>query len=147
MEQLQGSQTSIFKFGFDEESKDHIKTIAQWATINAVVSFIGLGLSLLQFVLASGSVYSRSSFGRFGAQNGFTLFIQIALSLLLNITLYNTSVYLKRALERNENIELDKGFSNLRTYYKIYGIITIVVIVLCVLGILVFATFGVGQRY
>jgi len=143
MEQDQLNQQSIFNFSFDDTSKEHIKSIGLWAGINAILAFIGLFLNIVSFVMASNSAYYRPQlFSGFSANNGFTLFIQVAISIILNVFLYMASMQLKKGLQGMDNTELTKGFASLRTYYKIYGIVLIVVMILFVLLILVFSAFS-----
>jgi len=146
MEQQQPEKTSIFGFGLNETSESHIKAISQWAMINAVIAFIGLGISVLRFFATINSGYSRSSsfLTGFHASNELSLVIQVALSLALNIVLYNVSVQLKKGIENADKGMLTQGFSSLRTYYKIYGIVLVVVIILFLLFILFALSF---RRY
>ena len=140
---MEDKQQSIFKFAFDDTSREHIKGISQWAAINAIVAFIALGVNIIQFAMASGSAYRRSSFSfGMGSENGTSLFIQVAISILLNITLYTASVKLKKGLEDMNSGQLNRGFAGLRDYYKIYGIVLIVVLVLAVLAILFLSLFS-----
>ena len=137
-------QNTIFNFGFDETSKDHIKTISQWAAINAILAFVGLVLNIAQFIMTSNVLYRRSSIFdlQYGTKNGFMLFCQVAISVLLNVFLYNASLQLKKGIHAMDNGMLTKGFGSLRTYYKIYGIVLIVVMVLGVLAIIFLSSFG-----
>ena len=142
---MEQEQKSIFNFSFDDNSRDHIKTIGQWAAINAILAFIGLVLNIVQFVMITNSFYYRRAtmFNiSFNAQNGPTLFIQVAISILLNGFLYMASVHLKKGVEGMNGETLTKGFAALRTYYKIYGIVLIVVLVLALLGIFFLRSFG-----
>ena len=143
---MEQEQKSIFNFSFDENSKEHIKTIGQWALINAILAFVGLILNIAQFTMLSRGLYRRATLLNFNLspQNGFTLFIQALISILLNVFLYNASVHLKKGVDGMNNEMLGKGFGMLRTYYKIYGIILIVALVLIVLGLLFLNTF---KRY
>ncbi|GAB2812600.1 hypothetical protein [Ferruginibacter profundus] len=129
-------QQSIISFSFDDKSKDHIKSIGQWAAYNAILSFIGLGISIFQFMITSSEVYNSPAFTLgIKANNGLTLFFQVVLSVLLNVYLYNASVKLKRGIDGMDSSMLTKGFGLLRTYYKIYGILLIVILILCSLGL------------
>lgn len=142
---MEDKQQSIFKFAFDETSKEHIKGISQWASINAIVSLVALGINIIQFVMASGSAYRSSSFNfAMRSENGTSLFIQTAISILMNVTLFTASTKLKKGLEATNQGMLGQGFLNLRNYYKIYGIVLIVVLVLGILGILLVSSF---RRY
>jgi hypothetical protein len=140
---MEQQQNSIFNFSFDETSKDHIKTISQWAAINAILAFVGLVLDIVQFIILSNGLYRRASIFDFqyGSRSGLTLFFQVIISVLLNVFLYNASIQLKKGINGMDNGILTKGFGSLRTYYKIYGIILIVVMVLGLLGIIFISSF------
>jgi len=138
------NKESIFSFNFDDTSRDHIKTISKWAGINAVLSLIGLGINVIQFIMAAGSPYRTSGSGlNFGmrSENGLTLFFQVCISLLLNFTLLAASKYLKKGIDDMDPASLTKGLGSLRTYYKIYGIVVIVLIVLGFLAIAFISSF------
>ncbi|MGG9962400.1 hypothetical protein [Ferruginibacter sp. SUN106] len=129
-------QQTIFSFNFDDKSKEHIKSIGQWAVYNAILSFIALGISIFQFMMASSEVYNSPAFTMgIKANNGLTLFFQVVFSVLLNVYLYNTSVKLKKGIDAMDSRTLTKGFGLLRTYYKIYGILLIIVLIICSLGL------------
>lgn len=138
----QEEQKSIFNFSFDDTSQEHIKSIGVWAGINAILAFIGLLINVVTFYMASRHAYSRPMFsGGFAGNNGFTLFLQVGISVALNIVLYSASTQLKKGLQGMDNGMLTKGFALLRTYYKIYGIVLITVMILCILAILFVSAF------
>lgn len=143
------NQTSIFSFSFNEESKGLIKAISQWASIIAILSFIGAGLSIVQFIMATGAADdfagSRRNFllKSMSDDNIFTLIIQLAFTLALNILLYNTANFFKKGVSLNDKEMLGKGFETLRIYYKTYGIIIIVVVSLVLLFAVFAGIFGV----
>ena len=142
---MEQEQKSIFNFSFDDTSREHIKTIGQWAAINAILAFVGLALNIVQFAMVTNSIYFRraSIFNlSFSAQNMPTLFCQAVISILLNGFLYMASIHLKKGVESMNSETLTKGFAALRTYYKIYGIVLIVLLILGLLGILFLRSFG-----
>ena len=132
---------TIFKFEFDEESKEHIKGVSLWAMINAVLSFVSLGITTMEFIKAYSSPFT-TSFQIWSTGSEFGYFINLVLTLLLNVFLYNSGMQLKKGLDETNPVMLTKGLSNLRTYYKVYGIILIVAVVLLILFMLFVISFG-----
>lgn len=134
---------SIFDLNLDEESKSHLNGIAQWANINAIVSFIGLGISIISSVVALGQVSRYSS----GAAGGgvSTLFITVGISLLLNVLLFTSATNIKKGLEQNNQAFFNVGITKLATYFKVVGILAIISIVLIVLLFLFVALMGFGR--
>lgn len=140
---MEDKQQTIFNFGFNETSKEHIRGIGQWGKINAVLSLVMLALNVVQFIMASGSAYRTSGFNfRMNADNPTSLVVQVALSLLLNITLYTASVKMKRAIDDMNRGLMNNSLNGLRNYYKIYGIIVIIALILGTLAILFVSTFS-----
>lgn len=122
---------NIFELKINEESKSHLSNIALWANINAIVGFISLGLSIILSIL-----------GKSGGTNFFGLIVIIAISLLLNITLFNAAKSIKLGVEGHEQWNFNIGLTKLATYFRIMGILFIVCIVLVgivLLGALAFS--------
>ena len=132
---------TIFKFELDDEGKSHVKTISQWAMINAILSFISLAITTIEFIKAYSSPFSIK-FQLFSAGSEFGYFVNMSLTLLLNVYLYITGMQLKKAVDETNPALFTKGLSNLRTYYKIYGIILTVAVVLMILFVLFAISFG-----
>lgn len=142
---MEDKQQSIFSFSFDETSKDEMKGISQWGKINAVISLIMMVLNIIQFVMASGSAYrSRGSFAGVYTDSPLLLFIQVGLSILLNVTLYSASQHMRRAIDASNPGLMNRGLAGLRNYYKIYGIVLIVCLILGLLLIIFLSSY---RRY
>ena len=134
---MEDVQQSIFNFGLGEASREQLKKIAYWAGINAVLSLVSTGLSVIIFFKDMGTVRSSYLFMGANTQNGSSLFFQLLFALLLNITLYKSSVYLKKGIANSDQPELNKGLAQLRTYFKIFGILMILVIAIIIIAVLV----------
>ena len=130
------SDSSIFNFNIDEESKSNFSAIAQWANINAIVGFASAGITLLSFVITmvrfSGFSGSSSVLGT----GLFSLVIGIVISLVMNVTLIYAAINLKKGLLVSDQQTFVTGLTKLATYFKIFGILMIVVIVIVVLALI-----------
>jgi Family of unknown function (DUF5362) len=134
---------TIFDLNLDEEGKSHLASVAQWANINAIVSFVALGISVISTIVALGKV-SRYSSDVAGGGVG-TLFVSVGISLLVNILLFTSATNIKKGLEQNNQGFFNVGITKLATYFKVVGIIAIVSIILAVLFILFIAMMGFGR--
>jgi len=59
-------QNTIFKFSFDDTTKQKLKALAVMAKINAILAFISIGMSVLSIVV---SIITLSN--AFGMGSGF----------------------------------------------------------------------------
>ena len=137
-------QSSIFKFELNDDTKQHLKGIVQWAKVNAIVCFVSVGLSLLNIVITSikfmDSYYASYSVGTLVGQQ---LIVWI-ISLVLNIILFKAANNIQKALENTDQHLFNAGLSQLARYFKVIGIILIVgisLVILVLLAAMLFATF------
>jgi Family of unknown function (DUF5362) len=132
---------SIFEFNLDDEGKSQLSGIAQWANINAIVSLVSLGLSVISTIL----VFIKAS--RYSPATGglFQLFIGVGISLVVNIILLAAATNIKKGLELNDQGHFNLGIAKLATYFKVIGILVIVAMILVVLLILLFSMLGFGR--
>lgn len=137
--------SSIFNFNIDEESKSNLSSIAQWANINAIVGFAGIGVSILGFVIGMVKINSNGAGSSSFAPGFFGVFVGLILSLALNITLIYAAINIKKGLSLSNQPYFVTGLTKLATYFKIFGIlmiIALVIIVLALLAMLMFGSFG-----
>jgi hypothetical protein len=138
---MQDTNKSIFEFGLDDTGKSHLKSIAQFAGITAIIGFASLLLTIVSLVMVSSSRYSSAG------SNIPSTFISVAINLIMNILLLNASNKIKKAISGLDQSSLTQGLSNLKTYFKVYGILLIIVIVLVLLIVLVGIIAGAGRGY
>ncbi len=134
---------SIFDLNLDEEGKAHLGGVAQWANINAIVSFIALGISVFSTISAIGKVSRYSSDAGGAGLSG--LLITVGISLLLNILLITSAANIKKGLEQNNQAYFNAGITKLATYFKVVGILAIISIILLVLFFLFISMIGFGR--
>jgi Family of unknown function (DUF5362) len=113
-----------FQLTYSPSLLSSLKTIAFWAKLSAIISFCSAGVSLLA-----------------GLKDIATLIgglVGIAISVLINIFLFKFGNCVQQGINTNDLPKIGEGFANLKTYYKIYGIILIVMLSFVVL-VMVFA--------
>ncbi|HTQ28764.1 MAG TPA: hypothetical protein VMI35_11570 [Puia sp.] len=152
-----GEQPSLEKFfdiSFDNSSREHIKTIATWARIMAICAFAGYVLVLIvaffgklkrtEIIDAEG--YTRITTSSRAGTILATL-IAVAIGSLLNYFLYRFSVAAKEGVTGMNQLKLNEGLGELKTYFKILGILLIIGLSAFVIAILfaILAT-GMGSR-
>jgi Family of unknown function (DUF5362) len=128
----------MLDFSINDEAKSHFKDIAQWARINAIVSFVALGISLISTVMTLGRAGAASSF--------FGFLISAAISLLLNITLLQAADNIKKGTGIPDQGFFGLGLTKLASYFKILGILIIIVLVIAVIAFLFAIVIGLGRR-
>lgn len=147
MDQL-NDNTIFDEFSVDGEIKSNLADISRWASINAIVGFVSLGLSIISFIITMGrlSEYGASSSGAAGG-GIFSLIIGAAISLLLNITLLQAASNLKKGIEGTDQTVFGIGLTKLATYFRIVGVLTIIVLAIFVLAILFGILLGSGRSF
>jgi hypothetical protein len=131
-------QTTIFKFGIDETTKQSLKALALWAKINAILGFISIGMSLLTIIVASIKILDAYSAGKLVGNLISKQLLFWIISLVLNIILYKAAANIQQSMINNDQRIFNVGMSQLARYFKTLGIIFIVGIIL-VIGIFIFA--------
>jgi len=126
-------QQTIFKFSVDESTRNNLKSLVQWAKINAIIAFTSIGLSLLTIVIAGARFLDAYNTGKLVGQE----IIMWIVSLVVNIILYTSSNNIQKALANTDQRLFSLGMSQLARYFKIIGILFIVAIVLIILVFLV----------
>lgn len=136
-------QKDLLTMNFDS-SREQIRGIAQWARINAILAFVGLVVDIFRYVKESNELYRSTSYFGFRAESPSSLAIQVGVSILLNIILLMAGRHLLQGIDSMDRGSLAKGFGFLRTYYKVYGILTIIVLIIMVLFFIFMSSF---RRY
>jgi hypothetical protein len=135
------NDTSIFDLNIDEEGKSHLATIAQWANINAIVGFISIGTTIISFAINISRYGSGAVSGILGS------LITLAITLLLNITLFDAAKNIKKGVELTEQGQFTFGLTRLAGYFKIVGILTIIVLVIFFFALLFVILMGAGSSF
>jgi len=142
------SLDNFFNIAFDETTRTHLRSAANWAKIIALCAFIGYGIELVVALFASGSRYQGGieddrviTFARTG--NLVVVVFTIVIGGLINFYLYRFATATVKGMDAMDGVKTTEGFNSLRIYFKIYGVILIICLSLAVLFILFFFI-GVG---
>ena len=125
-------EKSMFELGLTEEGKSNFSSIAQWASINAIVGFVGIGMTILSSYMASSRLEGAAKTG-----NMITVFFTIIISLLLNVTLIGAANNLKKGLTGSDQGYFNTGMLKMASYFKIMGILMIIVLALFALMLII----------
>lgn len=134
----------------DENIKAFLRETSKWGKFLAIVGFVftGLiafaGIALMFFGSAIMSKLPSST----NFMGGFVGFIYLLMGLVYYFPskyLYDFSIYVKQALDINDQESLSYAFSRLKSLYKFFGIITLFAIIfygfmlIFIIGMAIFA--------
>ncbi len=132
---------------FDNVARTHIRSMAQWAMVIAVLAVVGYVISLIQaFSAPDLPTFTRSEgfgdifMGLESQSIPFTI-LSVAIGLLLNYFLYRFASQAKKAIDTRNGTELGQSFNSLKAYFMIYSILIIIVFVIVLLALAV----GISQ--
>ena len=133
------------------DTKYFLHTAARWANFIAIIGFIGAGFIVLcaLIILVSGSVvsqtssqYGGSSAGLMGAFAALGSGVVAIFYLLLAVFYFFFAFYLfrfassgKKAVLFNNNTEMSKSIESLKSFFKLWGIVTIIGIALGIVAV------------
>jgi hypothetical protein len=139
------------------EAKYYLNTAARWATFIAVIAFIATGFIVLAalVMLVSGSAMSQMSQYGNGSPNIFSGLAAMGSGVMALIYLAMAAFYFfyayfllrfassaKKAVLFSDQAEITKSFGNLKSFFKLWGIMTIVAIALVFLFIIIVVVFA-----
>ncbi len=137
-------QNNLFELQLDEEGRSNFSAIAQWTFMNALISLISLGITIVATFVGSSKLNTNdeSAGGSF-----MTILISAVVTLLLNITLINASGQLKKGLALSDQGYFNNGMAKLASYFKIVGILMICFLVLFIVVMLFLLVAGSGAKF
>jgi hypothetical protein len=133
---------NLFDLKIDETSKDHLRTIASWAIIVVVSAVIGYGISIIRyFTLKNRLTEYQYQYGdmNVSAKSGSgiaEMIISIAIGLLINYFLFQFASLSRRGVNNLNQTDLNRGFSNLKTYFAFIGVLIIIALVFGTIAII-----------
>jgi len=147
-----GQLDNFFNIVFDETTRTHIRSAANWARIIALCAFIGYGISLVVALFAPSYRYAAGmegerveTFAR--TSNLLGVMISIIIGGLINYYLYRFARATIKGMDSMDGIKTTEGFNSLRIYFKIYGVLLIILLSLAVLFVLFYLIgMGLGRR-
>ena len=148
----QNKLENFFGIDFDDNSRNTMQTIALWAKICSICAFIGYGVALV--VAFMGKTRTQASFGdETTTVNSFAkgsaiagAFIAAIIGTAINYFLYKFATDAKEGLTNIDQLKLNDGFRNLKTYFKILGIILLICLIFVGLAILIGMFASIGRR-
>ena len=130
----------MFNISIEGAARDFLATAATWARIIAIVGFITAGLSVLEAIIGKQGETGASIIG-----STLGAIIGAVITVAINIFLFRFATNIMSSLSNMSQVQFNEGVNNLRTYFKILGIIMIIVLSLVVL-IVMFYGLGKGLR-
>jgi hypothetical protein len=120
---------------FDFTAKQYIRSIASWAVVIAVVSIIGLTISIIQLFTAPEVVTSNSEgfdFNmtmRMGSETKVGTVIGVVIRLVLIVFLLRFASQARTGLNGLNQSALNSSFNSLKTYFMVAGIVGLLIFV------------------
>lgn len=132
---------------FDNVARAHIRGMAQWAMVIAILAVVGYVISLIQAfsapalpAVSQSEGFSDIFMGLERESIPFTI-LSVAIGLLLNFFLYRFASQAKKGIDTHNGTELGQSFNSLKAYFMIYSILIIIVFVIVLLALAV----GISQ--
>lgn len=131
MENNTNRESGLFSLSIEGSARELLQSAATWARIIAIVGFVSAGLTLLDTIIRGAGV------GGF-AMAGSVLFVSIILvvQVVLNIFLYRFASNTLESLNNMSQVQFNAGVGNLKTYFKMVGILIIIGIAICIIVVL-----------
>lgn len=129
---------TIFEFGIDEFTTQHLISIAKWNKFLSITAIIGYSLGIL-FVIFGGATIFRTLSTLSTRNNDMAIYssglftgvfflyaLIFAVLLIPNFFRLNFSNKMLKALDTRDQNLLNESFGHLKTYSKYWGILTII---------------------
>jgi len=133
---------NFFNIVFDDAIRSQIRSAASWARICALCAFISAGIGFVVALFARPSATLDTDGGGVSSLVRTTTilsaFISGAISVFINYWLYRFATSTTKGMDAMDSVKTNEGFNDLRTYFKILGVILIIVLSFVALGVLVF---------
>lgn len=130
------SSDSDESLNFETKTKNTLAEIAKWGKFVGIVGFVLCGILLLvsvAVVFLGGEIGKQlTAMGQpAGAVNSTTGIVYAVIAVLYYFPakhLYDFSVYMKQAVQYNDQESIDYSFDRLRAFFKFIGIVAIIAI-------------------
>ncbi len=133
------------------EAQTYLREAGKWATFLGIIGFIGCGLILISAFSISGmlarvaDVVPNQSFAILAGMGGVMTVMFILIDLIyffFALYLYQFGDRIKKGLNFADTAHVTAGLGKLKSYFKLWGILTIVVLsfyALAIVGGIIFA--------
>ena len=143
---------SFLKVTFDDNAREQLKAIALWAKICAICAFVSYAIALVVAFLGKTKTVA------FGNENAVIAstskvaaiagaVISAIIGCAINYFLYRFAIDAKKGLDSIDQVKLNEGLLNLKTYFKILGIIVLIALIICGIAVLIGMFASVGKSY
>jgi hypothetical protein len=134
------------------EAQSYLLSAGNWASFLGILGFIFCGLYLL-FALSIGSIitkvaemqpYNPAAAAMIGMGSGITVFYVLTdvLYFFFALYLYQFAIKVKAGINFSNSTHITTGLRKLKSFFKLWGIVTIVAIALGVLGLVCIIAFA-----
>ena len=132
------TDSSLFDLKIDENCKEELRGLSLWAKIVVITSIISLVFGFISVLVPKKTI---TQFGNYRYETEKTgniggYLFAVVISLLLAYFLFQFSVFTKRGVDNLSQPDLNKGLSNLKSYFMTYGILIIIAMVVVLLAVL-----------
>ncbi|MGZ3764396.1 MAG: DUF5362 family protein [Mucilaginibacter sp.] len=136
------------------EAQSYLREAGKWANFLAIVGFIMCGLILIMALFA-GSIFTTMSrvmpnsqgSNLLAGMGGLISVVYILLDVLyffFSFYLYQFAGQIKKGINYTDSLQVTSAMGKLKSFFKLWGIVTIVVISLYVLFFLIAILVGIG---
>lgn len=129
---MKPKQDDVFELEVDRLSTVYLRGAARWARFLAVVGFIFCGLSLVTAILFASvfsNLFASLGSGGLGKSGGWLGGVFACISLLNFIPcfhLYHFGYRMRLALDNNDQKQLGIAFRNMRSFYRLVGVMMLI---------------------
>jgi hypothetical protein len=143
---------TFFKISFNDNAREQLKAIALWARICALCAFVSYVVALIVAIFGKtvSSAYSEQSYQVTSAVKTWAIasaLISGIIGFAINYFLYRFATDAKKGLDTIDQVKLNEGLLNLKTYFKILGIIVLVALIICGIAFLFGILGSLGKSY
>jgi hypothetical protein len=137
-----------------EEAQGYLLEAGKWAYFLSIIGFIICGLVLLAAIFA-GSLFTRiaqmqpenATAALMAGAGGFVTFFYLLIDVIyffFSLYLYQFGSKIKQSIKLSDSDYLTRSLGKLKSFFKLWGIITIVVITIYVLIFFIVIVVGIG---
>jgi len=133
------------------EAQNHLRESGKWASFLGLTGFILTGLILIGALSANVAISALSKdipedpgLGAIASMSGFLNVVYLLGALVyffFSLYLYQFGVQIKRGLTYSDSFYITRALGKLKSYFKLWGMVTIVylcLIVLTIVGLIIF---------
>jgi Family of unknown function (DUF5362) len=142
---MESSQSSIFDLQIDEQSRLHLLETAKWGKLLAIVGIISGGLIALvglMFMVAGPIFSGMESMRAFSGAIGIVYLVIGVVWLFPSFKLLRFSSNMPAGINKSDQLLVTEAFANLKSCFKVWGIMTLVLIIFYALAMVAVMVVG-----